>query len=258
MPDEQIQGPFDLVVVLDGDRTRLEPPVERAFQGAKARGLIDHHRSTEREGYDLILLDPEACSTAEMVEALIGAWGLPLDRELATCLYVGLIFDTGGFRHANTRPSTHLLAARLLAQGLDSAEIHSRVLVDRSEAALQLLAHAIQGARLLLAGRARFSQLSLATGQACGAVQGDLEGIVEALLHSPGVEVSCLVVERYDGRTKLSLRSRTAFDVAAFARRVCPTGGGHARAAGAVIPEPFEAVVARLPALLVAALEEGS
>jgi phosphoesterase RecJ-like protein len=81
-----------------------------------------------------------------------------------------------------------------------------------------------------------------------GADDTDLEGVVDMLQHTSGVDLGVVVVERKNTRTKLSLRSSGRVDVAALARRLSPGGGGHAKAAGASIDAPFGEVLARLDA----------
>lgn len=256
VPDAEVAGRYDLVVVLDGDRLRLEPPVEAAFRAAGARAIIDHHLSTEREGYELALLDPEAASTCEMVYALLDAWGVPLDAELASLLYTGVIFDTGGFRYSNTRPSTHRLAATLLETGLDPAAITVRVLVERRRSGLRLLGKVLNEVLFLDEGRVALGRVSLEDLREFQAQPGDLEGIVENLVFTTGVEVACLVVEKGPQRVRLSLRSRAAVHVAQLARALAPGGGGHARAAGVLLTDSLDTVFMKIQPALCAAVRD--
>ena len=255
IPDAQIRPDYDLVVVLDGDRRRLEAPVAAAFAAARWRGIVDHHASTEPEGYDVVLLDPSAASTCEMVCALLDGWGLPLDADLAALLYTGLIFDTGGFRHSNTRPSTLRLAARLVETGIDHNAIFVRVLVERQAAGLHLLGEVLGRAVILDEGRLSLSTVTRADMERFGATVGDIEGIVDALLYVRGVEVAALIVEKGPDRCKLSLRSRARVDVARLAKSLASAGGGHPRAAGAQLPWPLPEATARVTAAVQAALD---
>lgn len=250
LPDDAVTPDYDLVVVMDGDRHRLEPPVAGAFAAARVTVIIDHHGSTGADGYDLHLLDPTAASTCQMVYPLLRLWGVPIDKELAELLYTGIIFDTGGFRHSNASPATHRLAARLLELGIDHASICIRVLSERSPSGLSLLGDVLQRAELRAGGGVAVGAVRRATFDALGAAPEDLEGIVDALLHQRGVEVACLFIERAPGRVKLSLRSRKTVDVAAIAGQLGPGGGGHARAAGVLLREDFEAAWPRVTTAL--------
>lgn len=253
-PDAEISGPFDLAIVLDGDQRRLVPAVAAAYQAAGQRAIIDHHVSTDPSGYDHVLLDPGAASTCEMVVALLRDWGLGLDRDLAALLYTGLIFDTGGFRHSNTRPESHRLAAQLLETGIDHAAIAVRVLSERRPGGLRLIGVVLSSVQFFADGAVVLGRLSEAELATAGATSADVEGLVELLVFTTGVEVACLAIERGPTRVKLSLRSRSRVDVSALARVLAPGGGGHPRAAGAMLDETLEAALARLPAALAAAV----
>ncbi len=255
LADAQVKPDYDVVVVMDGDRTRLSAPVEAAFNAARVRCLVDHHRSTDPSGYDVCVLEPTSASTCEMVYAMLSDWGVALDQDIASMLYTGIIFDTGGFRHANTKPNTHLLAAQLLSHGVDTSLINAKVLAERSVAGLRLLGDVVSHAAFHGDGAVVMGRVSMADADRFGISDGDLEGVVDALLYTTGVEVAALVIERAPSKVKLSLRSRTTVDVAQLAKSLDPGGGGHARAAGVTLSEPLGDVLARLPGHLVAALD---
>lgn len=257
VPDARVAGPYDVAVVMDGDRRRLEPTVEAAFGGATVQVIIDHHASTTPEGYHISLLDPRAASTCEMVHALLESWGQPLDAELAALLYTGIIFDTGGFRHSNTSPASHRLAARLLETGIDHAAISVRVLVERRPAGLRLLGRALAGVRYYGDGAIALASVSLDDLRTAGAEGADLEGIVDALVYTTGVEVACLAIEKEAERVKLSLRSRKWLDVAKLARALAAGGGGHPRAAGVSLDTPLPVALERLPGAIESAYASG-
>ncbi len=253
LPDAQVRPDYDLVMVLDGDRHRLEAPVDAAFKAARFRAIVDHHGSTGEAGYDLHLLDRTAASTCQMVYPLLQLWSVSVDLPMAELLYTGIIFDTGGFRHSNTTPATHRLAARLVEIGVDQSAVCIRVLSERSFAGVQLLGHVLQRSQLIGGGRVAIGSVPHGLFSTLGASYEDLEGVVDALLHIRGVEVACLFIEKEPERVKLSLRSRREVDVAAIAARLSPNGGGHARAAGALLLGPLQAALDRVPAVLEAA-----
>lgn len=258
VPDPAIQPDYDVVIIMDGDKRRLVATVERAFQEAPCKVLIDHHISTHPEGYDIVLLDPSAASTTAMVDQIREQWGLPLDAPLASALYTGLIFDTGGFRHSNTRPSTFALAARLIETGIDHAAISVRVLVERRPPGLHLLGSALDAVRFSSDGRVCFAPVRLTDLARHGAEPTDLEGIVDALIYTQGVVVACLLVERGAEKVKLSFRSRSdEVDVARIARSFHGGGGGHPRAAGVTLDLSLEHAVPVVQAALDAAVGHG-
>jgi bifunctional oligoribonuclease and PAP phosphatase NrnA len=253
LSDSQV-GTYDGVVVLDGDRKRLPARVAEAFAGARWTGLIDHHRSSDLDGYTIPWLEPTTESTCVMVRKLLAAWEVPLDRSFAEQLYTGIIFDTGAFRYSNTTANTHRVAAELLAFDIEHHRICERVLMDRRLAGLRLQSRVCDAARLLADGRVLVGVFTHAVAAEVGANDSDIDGIVDALQHVEGIEVAALVIEKNAGRTKLSLRSRGLVDVSALARSISPAGGGHAKAAGASIALPVAEALALVERSLLAAM----
>jgi phosphoesterase RecJ-like protein len=254
VPAERLRGPYDLAIVLDGERRRLDPLVAGAFDAASDTVIVDHHRSTRAEGYSLAIVDPDAASTADLVHTILEALQVPLDEDVATLLFTGLIFDTGGFRHSNTSPASHRLAARLLETGFDHTSVYARTLVERRPLALTLLGHVLLGASYHEEGRIVVGAIPLALSTRLGTGHADIEGIVDLLIYTEGVEAAVLAVEREDG-VKLSLRSRGGVDVAALARSLDATGGGHMRAAGVLLAEPLAQVLSWIHVEVARAME---
>lgn len=248
--DATLLEAYDLVIVMDGDRTRLTPGVAQRFADAKTTALVDHHQSSSPDGYDVVLLDAASPSTCEMVHQVLNSWGVPLDADMATYLYTGIIFDTGGFKHENTQAATHRLAAELLELGVAPAAVHAKVLHERTAAGLRLLGHVLTNAQFYGDGAVVVGVIPLALSSKLGIASGDTEGVVDALLNTTGVEVACLVREAGPEVVRLSLRSRSQVNVAAVARSLTPMGGGHIRAAGAKVLESVDVLMGRLPAVL--------
>ncbi len=233
LDDNDVRPIYDAVVVLDGDRHRLSPPVAEAFSAATVRGIVDHHSSTKLDGYTHTWVEGTATSTCEMLYDAWLACDVPLDPIVAELLYVGAIFDTGGFRYSNTTPNTHLMAAALLKQGIDHAGLNARVLMSRRETALRVAGEIMLHASLHLGDQLLVGDVSNALAKQLGVVSGDTEGVVDSLVYVQGVEVSALLNERDSGEVKISLRSKGAVNVAHVAQALSPGGGGHAKAAGA-------------------------
>jgi phosphoesterase RecJ-like protein len=246
VPDGRVRPEYDGVVVMDGDRTRLPREVAAAFAAARWRGIVDHHRSTDTAGYDVALFDPAAESTCTMVAGLARVWGVPLEHDLATLLYVGLIFDTGGFRHSNTTPATHRLAAELMEHDIGAHLLHLRVLHERRLAGTRLVGRLLAEARVIADGRVLLAVCTRALMDELGAQHADLEGVVELLQQTRGVQVSGVLTERSGTQCKVSLRSAGGVDVAALAKRLDAGGGGHAKAAGVTLPWGLEEALVRV------------
>ncbi len=255
MTDAELLASYDVVVVMDGDRTRLTPGVQKCFKNSPTTALVDHHQSSSTEGYDVVLLDSSSPSTCEMVYRVLRVWNVVLDTEMAIYLYTGIIFDTGGFKHGNTKPETHRLAAQLLELGVEPDIVHAKVLHERTSAGLRLLGEVLTHAEFCADGAGVVGVIPLSLAGRLGVAPGDTEGIVDALLNTAGVEVACLVREANATTVKLSLRSRKYVNVANLARSLTTMGGGHIRAAGAKILSPLHEVMDEIPGAIAKAIE---
>lgn len=246
------------VVVLDGDRHRLTRDVQPAWQAATVRGIIDHHASTTPDGYDLFWVDADATSTCEMLYLALRRRGEAIDLPMATLLHAGSIFDTGCFRYDNTTPATLAMAADLIAVGVDHAGLAARMLAERRWQGLQALSRITRGATRHVGGRLVLARVPLTLRAELDLVNDDLEGVVEMLVMVTGVEVAALLIERDDTTIKVSLRSRGRVDVCALAAELVPSGGGHRKAAGAVLTADVEALETRIAELVTVALDTAS
>lgn len=258
LTDTHVVGPYDLAVVLDGDKTRLSPAVDRAFRGAATTAIVDHHDTTSAEGYSLAVIDRHAASTCEMVLVLMDDWGVELDEAFAQLLYAGVIFDTGGFRYSNSSASTHRVAARLLDQGIDHSAIAIRVLMERRRPGMALKARVLDTCAYHAEGAVVQGVVSTELLEELDSRVSDVEGIVETMLYTEGVQVSVLLVERGPGLVKLSLRSRGAVNVAHIAQALHASGGGHERAAGVLLKTTLAEARVRLPKVLGEAVRKAS
>ncbi len=126
-PDEDLQTTYDVAIVVDGDRFRLAPNVEATFNSSTVSVLIDHHKSTDVSSYSLSWLDGTAVSTCSMIYSLAQSWGSTITSTIAEALYIGILFDTGGFQHSNTNSETLRIAATLMEFDFDSNAIHHRM-----------------------------------------------------------------------------------------------------------------------------------
>ncbi len=246
VPNAEVQGPFGLAVVLDGDRRRLPTALLPVFEGATHQGVIDHHKSTSGEGYAVALVDRHAASTAELVLALVSCWEVPLGPELARLLLTGIAYDTGGFRHNNTNAETLRLAADLVDAGAAYSPVVIRTACERSPTGVALTGAAMSRVAFHADGQLAVGWVDRETLEAQGATAGDLDFIVDQLLYVRGVEVAILALGRSGPQgpeVKLSLRSRGGADVCRIAHSLHPEGGGHERAAGVVLPGEARSVI---------------
>ena len=195
---------------------------------------IDHHHDNTRFG-TVNLVEPEASCTAEIVWDLMHGLGVAPSPTIAEALYVGLITDTGRFMYENTGPRAHLMAAELIAFGVDVHGIYRRVYEGVPFGKLALLARGLAKVQRYDDGQLTITELNAQDFSESGAEESYSEGVVDYLRAVEGTTVAALIRERsgdHDGDPrKVSLRATDdRVDVSQIARAV--GGGGHRQAAG--------------------------
>jgi bifunctional oligoribonuclease and PAP phosphatase NrnA len=246
---------FDVGFIVDGGIDRAGR-VKEVYERCKVKVFIDHHTVSVDYPYTIKMVEPTASSTTELLYALSVTpfFNTPLDIDFSQQIYLGLIFDTGFFRHSNTTPEVMELAAKLLRTGFDFTRVGERGMLERSFSSLQLLSYTLSRAQLRANGKVIWSTLTQQTLRAFHATDDDREGIIDHLFLTTGIEVALLFFELPHNKTKVSLRSQGLIDVAKFARSLTERGGGHKKAAGANldwgIDEAVETVLGRLEPLL--------
>lgn len=190
---------------------------------------VDHHPGNEDFG-DLNIVIIEASSTAELVTYLLKDLGVALDRELATCLYTGLVTDTGRFQYSNAKPETLRLAADLLSFEVSAPEIATEVFESAPFGYLKLLGRVLERATLLEEERLVYSWITLADLGETGVSIDETEKLIDLLRATRDADVAVMFKEQPDGQYRVSLRSRGPVSVGAIARE--RGGGGHELAAG--------------------------
>ncbi len=195
--------------------------------------MIDHHR--EPTDYAQIMFsEPEMSSTSEMVYHIIDALGHKnaISREIASCLYAGIITDTGSFKFSATTVSTHHVAAELIEKGAANNEIHTLIYDNNSADRLYLLSTALQNMKIFPEYHTSYMTLSAEELKKHNFKKGDTEGFVNYGLSIDGIGFTAIFIENgEEGLIKISLRSKGNFDVNTFARAHF-NGGGHKNAAG--------------------------
>ncbi|HET8681647.1 MAG TPA: bifunctional oligoribonuclease/PAP phosphatase NrnA [Micromonosporaceae bacterium] len=195
--------------------------------------VLDHHASNTRFG-GVHLVDPSAAATSVVAGALLDRLGVPLDREIAECLYVALATDTGSFRFDLTTPAVHQLAARLLATGVSPAEVARRVFDTRPFGAVRLYGEVLRRVELEpgSAGGLGFVWTYATLDDLARHDQRPyvLEALIDSVRCVAEADVSCVVKQLAPSEWAVSLRSKGGVDVARVA--VALGGGGHRLAAG--------------------------
>ncbi len=195
--------------------------------------MIDHHPMPD-EYASVTFSDTHMSSTCEMIYTFIKKLnGLSeITADIATCLYAGIMTDTGSFRFKSTTSDTHRAIADLIDKGADGALIHQRIYDTFSESRLQLLGVALQNLRVNQELRTAYITLSQEELDANNFKKGDTEGFVNYGLTLEGIIFAAIFIEhKAEGIIKISFRSKGAFSVNEFARANF-NGGGHENAAG--------------------------
>lgn len=232
---------YDLFFSLDcGDGGRLGGAV-RYFDAAKKTVCIDHHISNQSFA-DVNDVQPEASSTSELVFGLLDEE--KITKEIAECLYVGMIHDTGLFQYSCTSSKTMNIAGKLMDKGIDYPCIVDKTFFEKTFEQNQILGTALLKAKRHFDGRCITCILTAQDMSDCHALPKHLEGIVSHLRSTKGVDTAILLYENSDGTYKVSMRSNGAVDVAAIC--VKHGGGGHVRAAGATMSGDPEQILRQL------------
>lgn len=227
VPPEQFPDDVQLIVTFDtGSLDRLGVLASRVSSADRVL-VVDHHRSNTCFGTDL-LLDVGAASTTEIVAGLVDRLGVPLERDLATALYVGLVTDTGSFRYSATSPESHELAARLLRAGVQHAEVNRLVWDTRPFGYLRLLSAAL--VRVEMSGEVVWTWVDRTDLELAGVGLEEAESIIDVVRTAEESQVAVVLKQDLDGSWRVSTRSRGTVDVGAACSLL--GGGGHQLAAG--------------------------
>jgi phosphoesterase RecJ-like protein len=209
--------------------------------------VVDHHASNTRYGTHHFV-DEHAVATVVLVAAILDELDVTIDKQIAECLYAGLITDTGSFRRAT--PETHRLAARLLEAGVSPEEMSRRLMDARPFAWLPMLATVLGRAQLTpeAAGGLGLVHTYVTQEDAEDVRPEEVESVVDVVRTTKEAEVAAVFKEVAPDRWSVSLRSVSEVDVQRVA--VGLGGGGHRRAAGYTAEGPVEQVLTTLVAAL--------
>ncbi|HJU65239.1 MAG TPA: bifunctional oligoribonuclease/PAP phosphatase NrnA [Gemmatimonadaceae bacterium] len=225
---------IDLLIVLDiSDVARLGALADAVRALPVPRLVIDHHVPTDEPAGDVMLADTTACATGELVFDLACELDLEITPVVARALYTALLTDTGGFRFSNTSPRCHAIAAQLLAAGVDPEDMYRRIYASVSVGRLHLLREALGS--LEVDSEHGLAWIALPAGmlERYNVRSEELDGLAEHPRSIAGTRMAMFFRDLGHSAIKVSFRSTGEVDVNAFARRF--GGGGHAKAAGALI-----------------------
>lgn len=229
---------YDLAIAVDCATIKMLNGFTKYFENAKAKIAIDHHGTNTMFG-DINFVNPDAPACAQIMLGILGHFGIEINKEIGTCILTGIITDTGGFRYSGVTAETFEFVAYLLNKGVNVSKVYKQVLQTKTKASFELHRLAEDRLEFLEDGKVAYTYITQEDEEKVDAQSGDYEGIVEVGRDIEGVEVSIFVRQTEKG-CKISLRSNDYVNVS----DVCLIlgGGGHPRAAGALMQGSLEQV----------------
>lgn len=233
---------YDLAISVDCATIKMLNGFANYFESAKMKIDIDHHGTNTMYG-DINFVNPVAPACAQILITILEYIGMEITKDIGSCILTGIITDTGGFKYSGVTAETFEFVAWLLNKGVNVSKIYRQVLQVKTKANFELHRIASDRIEFLEDGKIAFTYITEEDEQKVGAQNGDHEGIVEVGRDVEGVEVS-IFVRQTDKGCKVSLRSNDYVNVS----DVCLMfgGGGHQKAAGALIQGTIEQVKEKL------------
>lgn len=230
----EIIAETDIIFTLDFNALNRAGNMELALQESNAvKIMIDHHQQPD-DYAKYTYSDVSMSSTCEMVYNFISMLDdiEMIDSDIASCLYAGIMTDTGSFRFSSTTSETHRIVANLIDFGANHSEIHNAIYDTNSQERLQLLGCALSNLRVIPESRTAYITLSQEELNTYNFKKGDTEGFVNYGLSLNNIVFAAIFIEdSQQNIIKISLRSKGDFSVNEFARAHFE-GGGHTNAAG--------------------------
>lgn len=223
----------DCLICLDcGDVKRLNLNFEISNRNFTVIN-IDHHISNELYG-DLNYVDTNASAAAELVYGMLRSLGIKIDKDIATCLYVSLVTDSGSFRYSNTTSVTHVIAGDLINCGIDFSNLHRLIYENKEFRKVKLIGKVIDSMELI-DDKICVMTLTKEMMESAGYTEECDSGDVISVGMQIGTIDCAVMLKESEKGIKTSLRSKNIVDV----RKVAEAfgGGGHIRAAGALFKD---------------------
>ena len=245
----EINGKYDAVFVIEcSDITR--PGIKNLENQTVVN--IDHHATSEHFG-TVNWIDSTASAVGEMIYNLTKAIGGRVSKEIAECVYLALVTDTGSFHFPNTTERTLKVASELVKAGVKPSEISEAVYNSYSWSRIELMRQVIDTVKRTENGRVAWMRQSLEMEEKAGATDGDNNGFVNMPLTARDVEAVVYMREVQPGAYRVSLRSKGDINVARVAEKF--GGGGHKNAAGCRVTGDWNERESELVASVIEAVE---
>lgn len=232
---------YDLCIVQDCSDTLRPGAFIKYFKTAKKTVCIDHHISNGSFA-DVNHVFPDVSSTSELIFTLLEEE--KITKEIAECIYTGIVHDTGVFQYSSTSARTMNIAGKLMEKGIDFTRIIDETFYTKTYNQNRILGKALMDSKLYLDGACIASYVTMADMEEFEVLPKHLDGIVSQLRVTKDVELAVFLYELEPGRFKLSMRSNDKVNVADIA--VTFGGGGHVRAAGADMEGTAEDIIGKI------------
>lgn len=231
---------MDLLLILDTAAWAQLGAMGDVIRQTTARKIVlDHHATADDLGAEMFR-DTAAEATGRLVVELAERLGVQITPEMARVLFAAVATDTGWFRFASASAETYRLAAKLIDLGARPDELYRDLYENTSLGRLRLVGRAVAKTRTELDGRLAYTWLEKEDFDVAGAEPSDSEDIINMLLMLGGTQVAVMFIQLSDGRFKVSFRSRNELDCSRVAQQF--DGGGHRKAAGALVEGDLEQV----------------
>lgn len=230
---------FDTAIVVDCSDLNRIGKIKALFTPAKRIINIDHHPDNHYFG-TANWIDPKASATGEIIYKLFERMKVPLDRDVALCLYTAIVADTGRFRNENTTARTHQIVSRLLRYDFKSSLVFENIYEMYSPARMKLLGLSLGNLRIDKTRGIAWMSVSQNLLRSSHANWDDVEGFVELMRSIKGIRLAIIFQEIGKSRIKVGFRSREGVDAGNLARLF--GGGGHFAASGCILEGSLQEV----------------
>lgn len=233
----------DLILIFDTNDERLIEPLYPSFKKMNTTiAFVDHHPVLSKgptpspESW----IDVSCASTGEMAYRLIKELNLPINREVARCLYTSITFDTQLYRFVRNSPTSHRIAAEMIEQGIDTEEIHRHLFGNQTVQKMAFLARALGQIEYFADGQLAVLKLKDSDLFHYNLEPDESRDVIDMLMNIETLEAAALFREDGENEYKISLRSKGKIAVLSVAENI--GGGGHVHAAGAFVKAPYNKI----------------
>lgn len=244
----EITNNADLIFLLDfNDLSRIGEYTETVRNSSSTKIMIDHHQDPNMNDADLVFSDTSSCSTAQLLFEILDGLSFKsmINKDVAECIYAGIMTDTGSFKYSSTTSKTHMVISELIDAGAENSKVHDLIYDNYSEDRTKLLGYCLND-KLQIFPELNSAIISLTEEELdrFNFKKGDTEGVVNYALAIKGIIFAVFIAEK-EGKVKLSLRSKGDFKVNEIAKKYF-SGGGHMNASGGISDRSVEGTVKKV------------